>query len=277
MRPSAANRFAGMRRWRKSSWAPAVAGGQLGRRRRRRDGQREQPDRRQRDGPEQQVEAPAGGEEATGRGRRQPAQAMEQRAEQIGEDGDLAASSHRRCRAAPAPPCARPARCRQARRARRRAGPTRGSRLAPPLAAFAAVSLPATPPPPGTARSPTVSCGPRMAAATPAKRGPCHDHTVRRHHHRRRPGRPVARRPPDRRRHDGRHRRAQAVRRHLRQHRLHADQDAGRQRLCRPSRAPRRRLRRRRSTARSSVDMARVKARKDAIVARLARAASRAG
>ena len=40
-------------------------------------------------------------------------------------------------------------------------------------------------------------------------------------------------------RHDGRRRRAQAVRRHLRQHRLHADQDAGRERLCGASRAPR--------------------------------------
>ena len=48
-----------------------------------------------------------------------------------------------------------------------------------------------------------------------------------------------------RRRHDGRHRRAQPVRRHLRQHRLHADQDARRQRVCRTSRAPRRRLWRR--------------------------------
>jgi pyruvate/2-oxoglutarate dehydrogenase complex dihydrolipoamide dehydrogenase (E3) component len=58
--------------------------------------------------------------------------------------------------------------------------------------------------------------------------------------------------------------RAQAVRRHLRQHRLHADQDAGRQRLCRASGAPRgaeygvthRRRGRRRHEA--------VKARKDA-------------
>ena len=40
--------------------------------------------------------------------------------------------------------------------------------------------------------------------------------------------------------------RAQAVRRHLRQHRLHADQDAGRQRLRRAPRPARRRLRRRR-------------------------------
>ena len=38
--------------------------------------------------------------------------------------------------------------------------------------------------------------------------------------------------------------RAPSVRRHLRQHRLHADQGAGRQRLCRASGAPRRRVRR---------------------------------
>ena len=55
---------------------------------------------------------------------------------------------------------------------------------------------------------------------------------------------PAAGRAPDRRRHDGGDHRAQAVRRHLRQYRLHADQDAGRQRLCGASRPSRRRLRR---------------------------------
>ena len=63
---------------------------------------------------------------------------------------------------------------------------------------------------------------------------------LRRHHHRRRPGRASAGRPADRRRHDGRAHRAQAVRRHLRQHRLHADQDAGGQRVRGASRPPRR-------------------------------------
>ncbi len=60
--------------------------------------------------------------------------------------------------------------------------------------------------------------------------------------------------------HEGRARRAQAVRRHLRQHRLHADQDAGRQRLRRasgPARAPSTASR---SRARSQIDMKRVKA-----------------
>ncbi len=45
---------------------------------------------------------------------------------------------------------------------------------------------------------------------------------------------------------EGRAHRAQAGGRHLRQHRLHANQGHGRQRLCRPPRPPRRRLRRRR-------------------------------
>ena len=49
---------------------------------------------------------------------------------------------------------------------------------------------------------------------------------------------------------DGRADRAQAHRRHLRQHRLHADQDPGRQRLRRPPRAARRRLRRQRRARR---------------------------
>ena len=44
--------------------------------------------------------------------------------------------------------------------------------------------------------------------------------------------------------HEGRDRRAQAVRRHLRQHRLHPDQDDGGERLCRPHGAPRRGFRR---------------------------------
>ena len=50
--------------------------------------------------------------------------------------------------------------------------------------------------------------------------------------------------PPDGSRQERRRHRAQALRRHLRQHRLHADQDAGRQRLCRAYGAARRRLRR---------------------------------
>ena len=58
--------------------------------------------------------------------------------------------------------------------------------------------------------------------------------------------------------HDGRARRAQAVRRHLRQHRLHADQDAGRQRLRRAPRPPRRRLRRRARRRRSASTWQRV-------------------
>ena len=72
---------------------------------------------------------------------------------------------------------------------------------------------------------------------------------------------PTGSRPRD----DGRHRRAEAVRRHLREHRLHSHQDDGRQRLRRAHGAARRRVRRRRSTAASRVDMKRVKARKDAI------------
>ena len=67
---------------------------------------------------------------------------------------------------------------------------------------------------------------------------------VRRDHRRHGPGRPVAGRPADRGRHDGGHRRAQACRWNLRQHRLQADQDDGRQRLCGAYGAPRRRFRR---------------------------------
>ena len=54
------------------------------------------------------------------------------------------------------------------------------------------------------------------------------------------------------------------LRRHLRQHRLHADQDAGRQRLCRARRAARRRLRLQHAGD-ITVDMKRVKARKDEV------------
>ena len=52
------------------------------------------------------------------------------------------------------------------------------------------------------------------------------------------------------------------LRRHLRQHRLHPDQDAGRERLCGAPRAPRRRFRRT-IDGPVSVDMKQVKARKD--------------
>ena len=62
-------------------------------------------------------------------------------------------------------------------------------------------------------------------------------------HHRHRAGRARAGAAAGRRRHEGGDRRARPLRRHLRQHRLHADQDAGRQRLCHARRAPRRRLR----------------------------------
>ena len=67
------------------------------------------------------------------------------------------------------------------------------------------------------------------------------DPPLRRDRHRRRPGRAADGRPARR----GRARRSRVIerkldRRHLRQHRLHADQDAGRQRLCRPSGAARR-------------------------------------
>ena len=60
------------------------------------------------------------------------------------------------------------------------------------------------------------------------------------------PARPARRWPHRlaRRGHEGRHRRAPPLRRHLRQHRLHADQDAGRQRLRRAPGAARRRVRR---------------------------------
>ena len=56
---------------------------------------------------------------------------------------------------------------------------------------------------------------------------------------------PVPRRAAGRGRHADGAGRARAPRRHLRQRRLHPDQDAGRQRARRPRRAPRRRLRRR--------------------------------
>ena len=79
--------------------------------------------------------------------------------------------------------------------------------------------------------------------------------SIRRHRHRRRAGRAPARRAADRRRHEGGAGRAGAVRRNVRQHRLHADEDAGRQRLCRPPGPPRRRLRRGDRGA-VSVDMA---------------------
>ena len=75
---------------------------------------------------------------------------------------------------------------------------------------------------------------------------------IRRHRHRRRPGRAALAGRLAAAGHEGRADRAQAVRRHLRQHRLHADQDPGRQRLCRASGAPRRRVRRRRSAAPSA-------------------------
>ena len=61
------------------------------------------------------------------------------------------------------------------------------------------------------------------------------------------------------------------VRRHLRQYRLHADQDAGRQRLCGPYGAARRRISASSIAGAVSVDMKRVKARKDAVVGALAR------
>ena len=55
--------------------------------------------------------------------------------------------------------------------------------------------------------------------------------------------------------HEGRHHRAQALRRHLRQRRLHSHQDAGRERPRRARRAPRRGFRRDASTGESKVDM----------------------
>ena len=63
---------------------------------------------------------------------------------------------------------------------------------------------------------------------------PFSDRAIRRDHRRRRPGRAAAGGPADRSRADRRGDRAQAGRRHLRQHRLHPDQDAGGQRARRP-------------------------------------------
>ncbi len=76
----------------------------------------------------------------------------------------------------------------------------------------------------------------------------CHqplcDTAFRRDRRRRRPGRAPAGRTVDRGRADRCDGGAQAVRRHLRQHRLHPDQDAGGQRVRRAPGPPRRRLRR---------------------------------
>ena len=72
-----------------------------------------------------------------------------------------------------------------------------------------------------------------------------HAGDLRRDHHRHRAIRPRAGEPPDASRLARRRRRTQAVRRDLRQHRLHPDQDARRQRPGGPCRPPRGRLRRR--------------------------------
>ena len=89
---------------------------------------------------------------------------------------------------------------------------------------------------------------PAAAPAAPAApEGPRHDritYLLRRHRHRHRPGRPLARRAAGRGRPADGADRARAPRRHLRQRRLHADQDAGGERARRARRAPRRRLRR---------------------------------
>ena len=61
--------------------------------------------------------------------------------------------------------------------------------------------------------------------------------------------------------------RARAPRRHLRQRRLHSDQDPGGQRPHRARGAPRRATTASTSAARSAVDMKAVKARKDGVVA----------
>jgi hypothetical protein len=66
---------------------------------------------------------------------------------------------------------------------------------------------------------------------------------LRRHRYRNWTGRPVARGAPGQGGDEGRHRRAQVVRRHLRQHRLHPHQDHGRQRLRRPHGPARSRVR----------------------------------
>ena len=66
---------------------------------------------------------------------------------------------------------------------------------------------------------------------------------VRRNHHRHRTGGPGARGPARRGRHAGCHRRAPPLRRHLREHRVHADQDDGGERVRRAPDPPRRGLR----------------------------------
>ena len=68
---------------------------------------------------------------------------------------------------------------------------------------------------------------------------------IRCDHRRRRPGGSATGRPADRRRADRRGDRAQTGRRHLRQQRLHPDQDAGGQRARRAHGPPRRRIRHR--------------------------------
>src|SRR5215831_16778236 len=72
-----------------------------------------------------------------------------------------------------------------------------------------------------------------------------HDDSIRRYHHRNRTVRTTTRRPLDPERNEGGHYRAQAVRRHVRQHRMHPNQDDGGERLCGAYGAACRRVRRR--------------------------------
>ena len=88
----------------------------------------------------------------------------------------------------------------------------------------------------------------------------------RRHRHRGRAGRAPSGWAADGSRHEGRADRAQAVRRNLRQYRLHADQDAGRQRLC-GSPCPAERRVRISIDSPVRIDMKRVKARADTVSA----------
>ena len=85
--------------------------------------------------------------------------------------------------------------------------------------------------------------------------------------HRSRAGRPFARGSAYPSRHDGGAHRAEALWRHLRQYRLHADEDAGRQRLCGASRSSRAASMAWSSTVAIKIDMARVKARADTVAA----------
>ena len=123
---------------------------------------------------------------------------------------------------------------------RLRTGPPATDQSAQPSPSVPAILSPGEPAarPHGTARA--FAPGRRLSE----HKGTGDERDIRRHHHRHRTSRAAAGQAPRCSRHAGRHRRAPSVRRHLREHRMHSDQDDGGQRLCGAHGAKGRRFRR---------------------------------